>query len=652
VLEEILWLTGEMAASAVIGALLGPVGTGAAIARGALLLRRLNKLRVFLQQVEDIYSTYKRIDEIIRKVLAGYGEYQRFKPQFDAWMAELETLRAAVDDPNLDEVAAEAAATKLEEFEDKLVDEVHKQLAEDKGLGAVLEYFDIPAEATPDDLREILFAIPRGFEELKRLKELYDRSGKDLDATKRLAYRSVLVGVLLYPFVGFLAKETGKKLTQLMPEKDLGDRLREVLGRVGPKHADYKAPGRKKSKERLAAAKKPKPTKAEAAARKKKAAEAKAKREAAEKEDEAKAKKTKTKEKDDLKNANEWSQVVRKLARLPDQHKEAGATEAKLKSQAKAIRSAHKKVAGSVKVRAVADRGEWKVTIDRKPTGTPAEATVLMGYNERWARGKNAIEDAVDKLPADQMTKSGLQKEVDRFLVSYKYTSLKVVDRREANRSGFTVLGAMGKQKDREILSTDDITGLHTGDKADPIPIYWYKDPSWYPGAVGVGRPLPLTFDDGKRDFRMTDPRGAVTLKSGAKVQVGVDPGRIVRSGDVIKRRSARDRDFSQVDRFKAAMKKAGYSDWVKKDIDHVTDLAFEGTNAYSNLWPLDSEKNRHAFSGMWYRNYGIEYLDRKNPKKTKISTLYKLQHKWYKVLDKYRTEPLKLGGRTTEKKP
>jgi Domain of unknown function (DUF4157) len=645
VLEEILWLAGEMAASAIIGALTGPIGAGAAVVRGTLLLQRLNKLRIFLQRVESIYSTTKRIDGIIKKVIAGYEQYRRFKPQFDAWMDELETLRAAVEDLNADELAALEATEKLEAFEDKLIDEMHKQLEEERGLGAVLEYFDIPEDTSDEDLRQILFDIPRGFEELQRLRDLYSASGTDLDATKKLAYRSVLVGVLLYPFVGFLAKETGSKLAALMPEKDLGDRLLDVLGRVGRKHKGYKAPGKKATKAKLTKAKRPKPTKAEAEARKQKKAEAKAKKEAADKEDEAKAKdkkQQKKKEKDNLKDANEWSQVVKKVARLRDQHKEAGATEAKLKSQAKAIRSRHKKVAGRVRVVDVGGRGEWEVSITHKSGSPVAKEIVLMGYNERWSRAKKAIEDVVQKLPVEQMNSGGIQKAVDQFKKPYEFTSLKVVDRREAHRSGFTVIGAMGKMKDREILSTDDVTGLHTGDKDDPIPIYWYKDPSWYPG---VGSPLLLTLDDGKRDFRMTD-KGTVTLKSGQQVEIGVDPARIVKPGAVLKRRSAHDRDYTQVDRIKAALKQAGYSAWVNKDIDHVTDLAFEGTNAFSNLWPLNSEKNRHAFSGMWYRNYGIEFKDKKNPKKSKTSTLYKLQHKWY-LIHAIGSEPEKLGGRT-----
>jgi hypothetical protein len=637
VLEEILWLAGEMAVGAIIGALTGPLGTGAAIARGALLLQRLNKLRLFLQKVERVYSTYARINGIITSVLSGYGEYRKFKPQFEAWMKEIEALKTAVEDPNIEEDVRDQIAEKLEALEDRVIDEMLVQLESGSGLGAILEYFDIPAEATEDDLKEILFNIPRGVEELKRLKGLYEASGKDLEATKTLAYRSVLVGVLLYPFVGFLARETGAKLAALMPEKDLGDRLIGVIGRAGKGHKGYKAPGGKATRGTLTKAKKPK------AARKGKKTEAEKKAEKP-KDDQPTQKSTKAEGKPKKGDAaSEWIQVEKKVSRLPDRYKDKGITESALKTQAKAIRKAHKKVAGRITVKAVPDRGYWKLTIARKPAGSQAEAVVLMGYNERWARGKTAVERKVDALSVEQTSKSGLEGAIAPLKEPFQYASLKIVNRLDKDRAGFSIVGAMGRMKDREITTVDDVQGLHKGTEGDPIPIYWYKDPSWYPG---YGRPLDLTIDGKKQAFTMTSS-ATVTLKSGDTVTIGVNPANIVKPGTKLKRHSQHARDYGQVDRLKKALKTAGYTAWENKDIDHVTDLAFRGTNKYSNLWPLNKEKNRHAFSGMWYRNYGIEYLDKANSKKSRVSTLYKLQHKWFTILDSYKTQPRKLGGRS-----
>ena len=650
VLEEIMWLAGEMAATAVIGALLGPIGTAGAAVRGTMLLKRLNSLRKFLQKVEKVYSTYTEIDGIIKKVVAGYEQYKIFRPQFDTWVADLDALKTALEDPDLDDAVAEATEEKLEALENRVIDELYKQLESDKGLGAVLEFFDIPADADDEALKEILFNIPRGVDELKRLKTLYDTSGRDFEATKKLAYRAVLVGALLYPFVGFLTKEIGTRLQNLMPEKDLGDRLLDVIGHATAGRRKYTRPGKQQSQARLKKARKTK-DQTQVAADKAKKAERRKQRDAARKKadeekraEEEKDKKRTQKEKDEAKASGEWEKVVKKVATLERQHKEKGATQGKLKSQAKAIKRKHKKVAGTVSVKAVADRGEWEVVIQRKGGTGTARAVVPMGYNERWERGKEAVEAVVVALPADQRTKAGVESRIAPLKDKYQYASLTVHERRERHRSGLTVLGAMGKVKDREITNVDDLTGLHTGEQSDPIPIYWYKDPSWYPGSSS---PLKLTIDGKPQDFWMTKSSAEVTLKDGATVKIGVDQARLVTPGTTLKRHSKHDRDYSQTDKLKDALKTAGYSDWVRKDIDHVTDLAFEGTNSFSNLWPLDSGKNRWAYTGRWYKQYGIEYLDKKTPGTSKVSTLYKLQHKWFRTLKGYRTTPETIGGRT-----
>ena len=254
VLEEILWLAAEIAASMLIGFLTGPIGATAAVARGATLIYRLNNLRKFLQKVEEVYSTFRLIEKIIGKVSTAYSAYKSFESNFGSSLAELEKLREALDDPNLDDVAAAAAADKVAELEDAIVEKMLTQLETNTGVGALLEYFDIPADADEDDLREILFNIPAGLQELNALVARYRVSGRDLEAVKLLAYKSVLVGVLLYPFVGFLAREIGGRLSNLMAEKDLSDRLLDVIGRASS-GKKYSPPGAAKTRKRLGGAK-------------------------------------------------------------------------------------------------------------------------------------------------------------------------------------------------------------------------------------------------------------------------------------------------------------------------------------------------------------------------------------------------------------
>ena len=122
----------------------------------------------------------------------------------------------------------------------------------------------------------------------------------------------------------------------------------------------------------------------------------------------------------------------------------------------------------------------------------------------------------------------------------------------------------------------------------------------------------------------MTDAPRTVTLDSGEKVQIGVDQANIVDVGSKLRRSTRKSqRAKTTRDNFEAALKKVGFHDWIDKDIDHVTDLAFEGKDRYPNLWPLNWEKNRHAFYGKWYAHHKIQYLDKKDPLKLKTGTLF-----------------------------
>jgi hypothetical protein len=268
-----------------------------------------------------------------------------------------------------------------------------------------------------------------------------------------------------------------------------------------------------------------------------------------------------------------------------------------------------------------------------------------MAYRERWEAGEAAITATLKKLDAESRTKATIEQAIAPFKTSYSYAALDVVNHTTADRSGFTVVGRMGNVARRDIVDVDDIRGLHTGEKSDPIPIFWYKDPSWYPG---YAKPLKLTTDEGPVDFKMTDPPRKVTLKSGETIPIGVQQNNFIVKDAVIKRRST-DREDKPVDNMRAALKKAGYSAWQDKDIDHLTDLAFEGTNKYANLWPLNREKNRHAFNGTWYINYRIQYLDKKDRLTLKFGSLFTLQHKYFKIQG---IEPRVrgFGGRTTVK--
>jgi hypothetical protein len=204
----------------------------------------------------------------------------------------------------------------------------------------------------------------------------------------------------------------------------------------------------------------------------------------------------------------------------------------------------------------------------------------------------------------------------------------------------------MGKDKEREVTLTDDVTDLHFGTENDPIPVHWYKHKGNYPPQI------TLTVDGQAKRFPM-DSAETIELqkKNGTEtVRVGIEMRYLIEEGDKLKRGSTK-RSGTKQDNYREALKQAGYQGFHKggnKDADHVQDLAFQGKDDYDNLWPLDRNVNRHAYTEKWYLDYGIEYRDSENPKRSLTSTLYRLVGKFFKVIG-FETRPRVLGGRTNK---
>lgn len=688
VLEEIAWLLAEVAGSALLGFLTGPVGAAVSVGRAAALVHRINKLRVFLQKVEKVYSTYQRITAIVAKVSNAYATYRTSETEFASRLADLERLKDLADDPNLDEVALEAALEKAEELENELVDKMLTQLESGSGVGALLEYFDLPEDATPDDLRQILLDIPKGLRELDALMSRYAASGRDLESVKLLTYKSVLVGTLLYPFVGYLARTIGDELQTVLEGQQLSDRLFDVLSSAaaGAKKRRKKGPPKTSADNRkqLGGAKRPpkakksktpdtedpkkKPKQGEDDTAKKDAAKkkgvdaaddpAKKKKddEEAKKKDEEDAAKKKKKEEDKDPTGPEWLEVVRKVGQLKDRNKE-GITKDALEIQGKKIKRKHKKVAGAVSVTAVTGKGWWRISIKRLGAGsTEATQDVLMGYRMRWEAGRKAIAADVADLDVASRTIPGVRTRVAKFKTPYDYTELDVVDEDREGYRGVKVVGRMGKVARRDIVAVEDLTGLCTGDtKDDAIWIWWYKDPSWYQGHVGelklpnIGKSVPFPAPAGKR----VD----VTLTQGKfkdqTVTIGVDPSRIIKKGDTVQRIKS-DRKSDNPDMMKQALKQAGYSRWDMVDLDHIHDLGLGGNNDFENLWPLNRSKNQWIVRNNWYRR-GILQLDPVTKRKEVRTTVKDLWGKWFYVqgisAPTSRKGAVKWGGRNPHKK-
>jgi Domain of unknown function (DUF4157) len=269
VMEEMAWLLGEMAATEIIAGLLAPVTAGiseaAATGRAVILLKKLNDLRKFLKKVEEIYSVITTIRSVILKVVAAYDAYKAFKAQYDLWSAKLERLQSLLNKANLDAtVDGEDLDAEIEELEDEMIELLLKQLENQTGLGALLDSLFIPENVTEDELKEILFNIPRGIEAFRELITFYESvDRKKIEDIKVLAFKATRAGALLYPFVGFLAMTVSNKLSALMAEKSVSERLLGILMNAAEKAAKYKPPSKAATHAKLKKVKTSKAKKAE-----------------------------------------------------------------------------------------------------------------------------------------------------------------------------------------------------------------------------------------------------------------------------------------------------------------------------------------------------------------------------------------------------
>ncbi|WP_208544047.1 DUF4157 domain-containing protein [Nocardioides seonyuensis] len=674
VLEEITWLAAEIGAGYVIGMLLGPAGTAVAAGRAVMLINRLNNLRKFLVKIERVYSTYTKINSIISQVTSAWTTYQAFEAEFGRDLSRLEELLDLADDPNLDDEALEAAVVEASDLEDALVQRMLTQLENGTGMATLLAHFDIPSDIDQDGLRQILLNIPRGVREMDALLARYRASGRDLESVKLLSYKSVLVGALLYPFVGYLARVVGDELQRLMQDPGLGERLLGVIsGAAGGRRAKYAAPGAAKTKLRLGGAKRPpRPRPKTTGKTPKSPKKVDKKKEDKKKEDKKDARQddpsTRKKGDQDSPDAKgdddaaakksqgsatslEWLEVERKVSQLPGRHPE-GITDRALRAQGRRIATRHSKVAGRVSVARVPRRGEWQLKIARKRaagSGTPATATLKMGYRERWELGRKAIVAWVPSLPAHRRGIGEVRQEVQVHKDPFHYGSLGTeyvaAQGRRGGHRGVQIVGRMGRVPEREIAVVDDPTGLHTGlTRDDAIPLWWYKDRGWYRGNKGglhlptPGVTVPFPAD--------VPARHRVALTSRTTVTIGVKKPRIIEVNSVIKRTRSH-RIPSRQRQMREALVRVGVTGLETNDIDHVQDVGFGGDNEWDNLWPLDRDKNRWAFTGRWYRDSTILYLSRSR-KTVQRGSLWDLVGKWFKVQG-VATKPVNWGGRDGE---
>jgi hypothetical protein len=652
VLEEIAWMAGEIAVGSIFAALTSGVTGGASLAlagvRAAMLLRRLNKLRKFLERVERVYSTYQHIEGLILTVVRAAEGYKVFKEQYDRWSVEWESLHARLAAAGLGEDEELKLVDQLDIVEGQLIDELQRQLDQGSGLGGLLQHFYIPEHAGDDELKRILLDLPRGVDAMSELAAFYN-SGKrgDLEFTRMLAFKATRAGALLYPFVGFLAMTVTNQLSALIAEKDLGDRLLEILGGASRRAKQYKLPTREGSRRRMKRVAKrrkgePKPEAADEGGKPKAQAKDKGKPKAPPTEDKKDGDPPHDEgKKPEASDDDEWRKVVAKVHAMKAEFTPDGASNDTALTRARAIRKQHMRVAGAPKVTEVADRGYWKVRIPRKgPSPATAEQDVLMSLRPRWQRGQAAVERAISGLKPSEVSVAVVGERIAPLQERYAYAALRAEKRRD-DKQGIAVKGQMGKDKLRDVATLDDVRGLHYGTEKDPIPVHWYKHVGNYRSM------LRLRIGSVVEEVPMSSER---TIDfEGESVRIGVNSSFLIEKGDVIKRHSKNKRSGTKQDRYRRALKSVSF-DWGRDlDADHVLDLGFEGKDDYDNLYPLNSDVNRHAYTGKWYLDYAIEYRDRANPHQSQMTTLYRANGMHFKVVGFRTGLPKGVGGRTDQ---
>jgi hypothetical protein len=201
--------------------------TDGAAAPGYLLaLRRLKKVKDLIDTLQRIYNVYNRVKRVI-DLVAGAGQaYADFRAWFEGASARYAALQKQLESLEGGEDLEEA----LEAQEEKLIEELDKQL--EGRLGELLEMMYIPEDTPPEELRNILFDIPRGITALEGMWNYY-RTG---DSSKEhfadvLAIKAAEAGRYLYPLVGLTAALVAEELQAAFPQRTVEDRVNRLISK-------------------------------------------------------------------------------------------------------------------------------------------------------------------------------------------------------------------------------------------------------------------------------------------------------------------------------------------------------------------------------------------------------------------------------------
>ncbi len=329
-----------------------------------------------------------------------------------------------------------------------------------------------------------------------------------------------------------------------------------------------------------------------------------------------------------------------------------GLSKPRVKAEFKKVVLKFKKVA-RLPFRAVRSKyGFYKLFAKKRKKGIIARnvGKVPMPTPIRWRNGKLGIIKRLKKLKPAEFSTSAINLAIKPYIGKYKYRVLEAKwDSRENDWDIMAEMNPKGKIAEVE----KDAKDLHTGSAYDPIPIHWYKRPQDYPLWI------TLVINNTEEKIPMYGNRQVFWRKyktrSGKMYRVGVSERNRVYKGRKLKKAYVHGREPSAQRDFKQMLVAKGYNRFYDrgnpktKDVDHITDLGFGGSNRNSNLWPLKADINQRPVPWRgpnWSENYIIKYKDYENGNvRVKEAAIGKLWGKHFKIIG-FKMPPPIPGGK------
>ncbi|GGX79715.1 hypothetical protein GCM10007160_03870 [Litchfieldella qijiaojingensis] len=508
ILEEIAWLSAEIAATALFSALTAPVSGGASLAAGAAaaghLAIRLNKLRKLIRKIQNLMEVVDKIRGIVatfQTVRESLAKADRLLKTFQEKREQVRKLRKLLDKGE----ASVEQIRQMENLEDELLELMlgsEERVGMIEKLEPIMDQFFLPEDLSDEELKQLVFDVPDGItavEEMLAYKRAVE--GGNADQTVTLSLKGFRAGFLLAPFVGFLTGTINDKLAEIMADKDLSERLLGIGGRRR-KGGAFKG-SKTKPRKRLKQVK----------TNKQKRAEAKRKSAEADKQDKRQGKK---KDKDDASAGTsmgdsraKWRRLESEIQAIGKEAKEQGGmTQVEVKKKATTIarKPEYRLFEARVDIDAypkdpalnrlqVEDKGSTKIKV--KGGGAKKRrrnSDILVNYlrpeRERHKALNAAIRDAFKNWPEDKSdTKGAIEAKLDElkkrhgYPVQFKYPAGKAKEKGkvfvEAEKVkgdiiAWRVMTSLREGKPAEIARIDR-PGNYWGSKNNPIELDWKK---------------------------------------------------------------------------------------------------------------------------------------------------------------------------------